>query len=255
MAQKKMKKSQVTFFFGKDFKNNFNYSTFDLGLKLAEVEFLQSTGSALLFFPKVEWHKDGSNKEKLKNTLSGGINMEFFPIRAATSSTSGGLKLAPLILGSLDYQNDYIKKVRSIKPKAFLSFFSSTPGLPSSSLRHSNNAFFFRYYLYTGYEYYKNSETTRKKSSYWSSRLFSELYPIPSLTGDYLQITVDYTYRVKLKDNQYTSKNLEWLSLGINIYPDGQGKLGFGLEYSKGDDPNNNFVDTDKLTFGLKIKL
>jgi hypothetical protein len=251
-GSKKDEEKPANFFWGHDFHEKFDFTTIDAGLKISQIELLKHTNSALLFFPKLEWHKDGSNKDKKKSSFATGINAEFFPVRARTNGLPGGLKLAPFILGSFDYQNDYIKKLRTIKPKGFLSFFSNATGLPGSSIR--SGGLFFRYYPYTGFEYFQSTDSTSKRASYWTSRLFFELYPIAAGKGDFVQITFDYSYRVKVKDNLYQKGNVNWLSVGLNIYPDGKGKIGFGLDYSRGDDPANSFAETDKISFGLKLK-
>lgn len=253
-GSKKDEEKPASFFWGLDHTSDFSYTVFDAGLKISEVELLKNTKSSLLFFPKLEWHKDGSNKEKEKNSLSGGINMEFFPIRAASPPLPGGIKLAPFLLGSYEYQRDYIKDLKTTKPKLFLSFYSNSAGLPGSQIRFKSGAFFLRYYPYTGIEWYKTTDSEGKRASYWASRIFLEAYPIPSFTKEYFQLTFDYTYRSKLSDNLFGKKDLNWLSVGANFYPDGRGKIGLGLEYSKGDDPSNNFVDTDKISFGLRLK-
>jgi hypothetical protein len=244
-GSKKDEEKPANFFWGRDIKNDHNYTLIDVGVKIAEVELFPQSKSGLLVFPKFEWHKDGSNVDKLKNTLSGGLNVEFFPSKSSVI----------WFLGSADYQNDKIKELETWKPKLMASLFSTRKGFPGSSIRYDDAAgsFLMRYYPYSGFEGIYSSGG--KGASYWASRIFLELNPMPSGSNEYVQLTFDYSYRVKLKDNLYNSGNADWFAAGVNIYPDGKGKIGFGLEYNVGEDPGNNFVSSEKVVFGLKLKL
>jgi hypothetical protein len=254
-GSKKDEAKPATFLLGRDFISDFRYSTIDFGLKISQIELLKNSNSPLLFYPKIEWHKDGSKKDKEKNSLSAGVNMEFFPIPAKTH-VSKGWTVAPWIQGSLDYQNDYIKKVKTIKSKAYISLYGVGKGSPGGTkVRNASGALLLRYYPYSGIENYKAINGSKETATYWANRLFVELYPIAKGDKQYVQVTLDYTYRVKLKDNLYKRSNLSWFSAGLNIYPDGLGKFGFGIDYIKGDDSGDNFTVTDKITFGIKAKL
>ena len=254
-GSKKDEEKPANFFAGRDFREDFTYTNIDLGLKLGDLELLQQASAALLLFPKLEWHKDGSNRDARKNTLSAGVNAEFFPVRAAIPGLPGGCKVAPVLLGSFDFEKDYVEGWKSLQPKVFLSLFSNAAGYPGSAIRHRNGAFLLRWYPYTGFEHFRLLDIFDRTASYWTSRLFFELYPIPTLRGDYLQFTFDYSYRVRLHDALYQRGNLSWLCVGANFYPDGKGKLGIGVEYTRGDDPDNRFQKTDKILFGLKVKI
>lgn len=229
-----------------DYENSAHYFTIDIGAKITELELLKHSKSLFLVYPKFEWHKDKPlAKDKQKNTLGYGANFEFIAKRMS------GL----FVTGSYEYKNDKIKETRINVVKGFLSLFGIKNFQPGALTRNENGDFIFRYYPYSGFEYYRNTTGGKLSASMWANRLFFELHPIPSFYRTYLQITFDYTYRVIMKDDLYKMGNLSYLSMGINIYPDGKGKIGIGLDYSKGEDPATNFVKTDKLALGLKIKL
>lgn len=254
-GSKKDEDKPANFFWGKDFENDFSYTTFDFGLKISQIELLGNTKeSSLLFYPKLEWHKDGSKKDKEKDNLSAGVNMEFIPVTAKAPGFSGW-KLVPWLLGSLDYQNDYIKELKTVKLKGYVSLFGTTAGLPGSDIRNGGGALILRYYPYSGIERFTNTDSSSKSATFWANRIFFEFFPVTTLEKQFIQITFDYTYRSKLKDKLYGNENLSWFALGLNFYPDGQGKIGLGFEYSKGEDPSDNFTVTKKINFGVKIKL
>ena len=233
----------ATFMWNKDFENGAEYITADLGLKITEWD-IQDNGKYLIY-PKFEWHRDDTEQEdKRKNIISGGITFDVMP-------WSKGL--VPYFTGSFDYKNDYIKELETMNYKFYLSAIGDSFGTPHRSHRVEKYPV-FEYYVYTGVEYYKSIEESSLDCTAWASRLFIDWRPIPALYR-YFQLTGDYTYRIVGSDDLYNKGNLQWLTLAANIYFNSEQNIGFGIEYSKGDDPLANFVDTDKIAFGVKIKL
>ncbi len=243
----------ASFIWYKDFQNNSNYTNIDLGIKVSEYPFLNNSKKILATaFPSFEWHKDYSNSSSLKNALNAGINFEFYTLLNLENRKNN--HLAPVFTGSFKYGNDYVKKIETFQSKVFISFLGDGKLAPGKQTRSNNGSFKFRYYPYTGFENYIRTSGPSQSATIWSSRIFFEYYPISTPLRRYFQLTFDYTYRYILTDNLYNNGNMNWLSLGINIYPYGRDEFGFGIDFNNGNDPNNNFTKTDKLDFGVKIK-
>ena len=241
-------------FWGEDIKNNFSYWLIDIGIKISDFELIKNSKSSLLAYPKIEWHKDGSNREKEKNTLSAGLNLEFYPFGIQGNQQQ---LVAPWFLASANYQNDYIKGLKTIKLNGSISLFGTNAGWPGSDIRNKDYALVLRYYPYTGIEYYASIDSTKKYATYWASRIYFDWYPFSpkDITKQYFQINVEITYRVKLSDNLYYKNNPYFASIAANIYPDGTDRFGFGVEYSKGNDPNDSFEMAHRINIGFKIKI
>lgn len=253
----------ATFFWNKDYENdNEEYVTIDLGIKITEWQPFENT--TLLFLPKFEWHKDGREAAgKKKNDVSAGLNIEYYPFDALN-------KMRPWFMGSADIQRDIVKELTTFKPKFFLSLYGNKQWMPGSQTNNCKGVFVLRYYPYSGIEHFKATDVSKVNATYWANRFFAEYWPITSPrkfkgTGEervvdkeekrYLQFTIDLTHRKVLEDKLFDRGDLYWIAIGANLYFDGAGKYGIGLEYTKGDDPAANFVETKKLSVGLKIKL
>lgn len=237
-------------FWYKDFQTQYHYTSVDLAIKHKGFEIDNKSNAkhpwSFIVAPKIEWHKNGdtsSGNKSFKNTLAGGLNLEY---------DYNFENWMPFFTGSADYKNDYIKKNETIDFTGYASVFSRIKGLPGSQLRtRKTEELLFRYYLYSGFEYYKNTAKTSLSSSYWASKLSFEFNPIPQ----YLQMTFEYTYRVKAADHLYKLGDLYWLCIGLNHYFAANKRIGIGFDYSRGNDPNNSFTKTNKIDFGVKIKV
>ncbi len=228
------------------------YSVLDVGIKLSEVSLFENPGSniSLLFYPKLEWHKNNiPDDDKKKNSLTGGVNTEFL------WHIADRWYARPFVTGSFDYKNDYIKHLKTIQTKGYLSFSGQNTGEPGAQIKDKTLALRFRYYPYSGFEFYRSTDGSKKSGSMWANRLYFEFYPVSRFEYQYVQITFDYTYRKIMRDNLYNKGDMKWLSVGFNVFPDGKGKLGLGLEYSHGEDPFSNFVKTKSLVLGIKFKI
>ncbi len=235
-----------------DYQNNAHYFVIDLGIKLLELPLLKKTSPAFLnIYPKFEWHKNGiPDATKTTNTVTGGVNSEFmWPL---------GDKhwwQRPYITSSFDYKNDMVKQIETTQTKGYLTFSGDSNLNPGSLTRTKGGVFILRYYPYSGFEYYQSIGKSEQSATFWANRFYMEFYPVSSLLYQYVQLTFDYTHRIAMKDNLYNQGDLNWLSIGFNIYPDGKGNIGVGLNYNKGEDPTSNFVKTDMLVLGLKLKI
>jgi len=239
----------ATIMLNNDYENNFRYFTIDLGVKILEKTPVNQDHILWTLFPKVEWHKDGIPKDdKKKNNVTAGLNSELVMTFADPWITR------PVITSSYDYKDDLIKKIKTTQLKGFITFTGTKNFAPGASTRTKGHVLIFRYYPYLGFERYQDVQNNTS-ASLFVKRIFAEFYPVSTLTHQHLQLTVDYAERTVMSDDLFKQGDMHWLSLGLNIYPDGKGKIGIGLDYSKGEDPSSNFVKTDRLALGLKLKL
>ncbi|WP_443939646.1 hypothetical protein [Pedobacter sp. MW01-1-1] len=233
-----------------DYENKKYFTVIDAGIKLADFELLPNSSVIWSIFPKVEWHKNTINDDsKKKNNFSAGLGTELLLNKGEKWFSR------PILTSSFDYKKDYVKDLKTTQTTAFLSFSGKNAGEPGAMIRGKNGSPILRYYPYTGIEYYHKMEGGKQNASMWASRLWFELYPLSSKEYQYIQLTFDFTYRKVFNDDLYQTGNMRWLILGFNFFPSGKTNLGLGLDYSYGEDPTSNFVKTDLLALGIKLKI
>jgi len=234
-----------------DYENKKFFNVIDAGIKLSQLElFPNSVKVVLLFYPKVEWHRNTiTDEDKRKNNLTGGLNSEFI------WSIGDKWYENPYVTGSFDYKKDFVKDLKTTQTKGYFSFSGSKEGEPGAAVRNTTDDIVFRYYPYTGIEHYRSIGKTGQKASMWANRLYFELYPLSRYGYKYIQLSADFTYRKVFSDDLYNQGNLDWLVLSFNFYPGGSDKLGLGLDYSQGEDPTSNFIKTKLLALGIKLKI
>lgn len=233
-----------------DYENKKFYTVIDAGIKLSEHELLPNSNVIWTVFPKVEWHRNTINDDtKKKDNLSGGIATELL------LNAGSHWYARPFVTGSFDYKKDFVKNLKTTQTTGFLSFFGTNDGEPGAQVKSKKGALIFRYYPYSGVEYYQSIGKSGQSATMWANRLWFELYPVSSVDYKYVQLTFDFTYRKVFNDDLYNNGNMSWLMLGLNFYPSGKDNLGIGLDYSKGEDPSSNFVKTDLLALGIKLKI
>lgn len=236
-------------FWSKDFLTKFAYTSVDLAVRRKDWQLIKNPDKAEFYVsPKIEWHKNADTTDENKNnknSLSGGVNFEYYYTLN---------KWTPFATASVDYKHDFKNKNETVDLTAYVSVLTSIKPLPGSQIRWGKkwrNDLAFRYYIYSGIEYYKRTDSSSQSSAYWASKLSFEFNPIPQ----YLEFTFEYTYRVKANDSFYKLGDLYWLSIGVNHYFDARRRIGVGVGYSLGNDPNNSFIKTKKIDIGFKFKI
>ncbi|HLN94085.1 MAG TPA: hypothetical protein VK183_00520 [Flavobacterium sp.] len=233
----------------KDYENDRFYSIVDVAVKLYEFPVIERDVD-LLFYPKIEFHENTiPDESKRKNTLSGGINTELLCNLGSAWYTH------PFVTGSFDYKTDRIKEIETIQAKSFLSFSGSKAGEPGAQIKDGTDALIFRYYPYSGFEYYQVTEGSGKRASMWVNRLYFDFFPFSRYHYTFVQLSFDYSYRSIIRDDLYAQGNVDWLAVSLIFFPDGKGNFGIGIDYSVGEDPSANFVKTDVLALGVKLKI
>lgn len=247
----KEEQKAASILWNEDYKSDQHYFVIDAGIKIYEFDLTPKKWQRTQIFmsPVVEWHKDNiPDADKKKNNLSGGLNAEL-----VHRAQSGHWYESPSATLSFSYKDDLIKKLNTLQSKLYLTFSGRRNGSPGASHR-VNDLLFFRYYPYLGFEQY-NDLSSKYLASYLIQRIYFDMYPVRDAANTFIQISFDYTHRVKTSDNLFNKQNQHWLSVALNFFPTGDEKFGIGVDYNRGADPNSNFVPTDRLSLGVKFKL
>lgn len=231
----------------------------DLGVKIAEFELLENTGSSLIFYPKVEWHKSTDSTD-FKNKIDAGVNFEFFPFglkspHLGADLPNKGAVIAPWFQGTSSFKRNIIDKVFETKLALQMSFASNYDFLPGTPLRDKNHEFRLRYYPFFGVEYNRlpdlvSKGITEEFASYFI-RIFAEIWIIPRT----IQLNIDGTYRHIINNKSSIRTWLPIAKPSIYFYPGKQEVIGVGFEYRNGYDTDARFqlVELTSITLNVKI--
>jgi hypothetical protein len=94
----------------------------------------------------------------------------------------------------------------------------------------------------------------RASAEFLTARLYFEYWPVASLTRQYLQLLVTYTYRDRIGGDGFSGENATELSLGLNLYLDEKCNFAIGYEHVEGEDPSNAFLDRRRSSVALKVR-
>ena len=132
----------ATLIFVEDQEGDDAYFLVDLAVKAGERDILRG-GPELLVYPVVEWHR-ADREENPIGIIKGSLRAEFRPVELRASSLEDGISspgwpVAPLVLGSVGYANDYEDDAVKATASAHFSLASPLAGLPGSDFRYSDN--------------------------------------------------------------------------------------------------------------------
>jgi hypothetical protein len=205
-----------------------------------------------------------TRQKDAKNNIKGSLKLEYLPWLPKAyiegKLVDDGYTITPLILGSLDYTRDWEADGNVIKASFFIAPLSYKPYFPHAKLRDKSGAFRGRYYVYLGYEYFKNnSEVLDYNIGFASARLYLELWPISTPARNYLQLIFDYIYRKKAHGSGGNISDSQDLSVGLNFYlfgnKSGSPNIAVGIDYLHGEDSQNSFIFRKQWSIGIRIKL
>jgi hypothetical protein len=236
-----------------------DFFNIDLGVKLSELELLKNTGSPLLLYPKVEWHKSTDSTD-LKNKIDGGLNVEFMPFGLKSPDLPGGIPnkgliLAPWIQGSSSVRRNFIDDVFELKLAAQVSLVSNYKFLPGYIFRDKEKNFLARYYPYIGFEYYRlpgliTKGQTEEFSTFFV-RLFVDIWIVPRT----VQFNLDGAYRRIINNNTSIRTWLPLMASSVYFYPGKQEVISIGYEYTHGYDTYSKFQLIQLSSLKLSVKI
>jgi hypothetical protein len=260
----KAEKSPATFLWVRDFAGaDKEYSLIDLAMKIGERDLVPKSPSMLLVYPVGEYHRQ-TQESKRVNTAALGLKAEFRPIAPGIQPPGGsppfpgagtGPLVVPLFIGEAKIGRDFEAGKTNQLYSVFVMPFSTRPYWPGSDFRDRAHVFRGRYYPYAGVEYYRaDVGTSSQRVEFGVARLYAEWWPVSSLERQVVQLTGEGTYRRHLSGHLFDG-NASEISFGANVYVDGHGHLGFGIDYVRGEDPNQAFAFRERTTAGIKILL
>lgn len=242
------------------------FAVFDVAVKLSEVELLENSNtSTLLLFPVVEYHRTTKVGKRINKYGFTG-KAEWRPFGITAPPPPGGaimppkgpgvyLPVAPTLILEAKQSKDWESKTSERKFAAMVLFTSNYPFAPGGDWRSASGAFRGRYYPYLGMERHQlRGVSADTIANVAVGRVWLELWPIATPTRQYFQVTGDAAFRRNLSDGSGLARILSDFTAGANLYLDGNGHVGVGVDYSKGRDATQRFVNREKTSIGLKIK-
>jgi hypothetical protein len=229
----------------------------DVAVKISQKEFEPWFGSQLLLYPVGEYHRTTATS-KPTNTASatGKVELRPFGLSVPDGPPMVGpfFWIAPLFVGDAKLSRDFETAQWADKFAAQMTLTSLRTGLPGSQIR-TGTTLRGRYYPYVGVERYHNRTAGLDTvGTFGLLRLWAELWPIASGVHQYLQLTGDWSGRKRTDGSLGGDDYLRDLALGANLYFDGKGHLGVGVEYARGNDNQNGFIFREQTSAGLRIK-
>jgi hypothetical protein len=241
------------------------FASTDVAAKVSEIEWNPGTSASVILYPVIDYHRS-TNAAKLINKAGGSARLELRPVglTAPTPPDANAplptLKghywpIAPTVIVDAKLARDWASKTTESRYGVQLFPTSNIRGLPGSDFRSGSGAFLGRYYPYVGVEHHRfggsGHDTTLTVSFV---RLWVEMWPITTPTMQFLQLTFDLTSRHRVGGESTMPSQLSDAALGANLYLDGNGHVGVGIEYANGRDAAQRFARRERTTIGLKVK-
>jgi hypothetical protein len=120
----------------------------------------------------------------------------------------------------------------------------------------AGNGVFWDFRPYFGVEEYGHVSTAdgTHDLTYSLTKVYAELWPMRHLPLERLQLTAEYEYRHQVDGRTPPLTNVRLLSAGATYYLDAEESFGLGISYSKGEDPDSDFVRDEITQVALKVK-
>lgn len=241
------------------------YSVIDFAAKVSEWDLRpHSPRTLFVIYPVAEYHRQ-TQETKRVNNASLGLKAELQPVPARSAPPSGqappfpgagsGWVVAPLFVLDGKLGRDWQAKSTNQRYSALLTFLSNRRWLPGGDLRDSDDVLRARYYPYVGLEHFRTSiDDADKSATFGVGRFYLEMWPVTTLTSKYLQLVGEATYRSHFS-GPLRERDAKEYSASANLFVDGRGHFGIGLEYVRGEDPNETFKFRERVSIALKILL
>jgi hypothetical protein len=239
----------------------------DLGVKLVDWQpFRDNPRHSLVFSPVSEWHR--TNTPKKVNVTSGKLSIEYaytnlkvFDFQGNVVDEAGGkLLFGPLLTIKLGTKRDELLHKSGEESSANITIVSTKPGWPNKkNVDHDQH----ETYLWApsiGIEAYGDS-TIRQPEEVKSvdvtlarARVFVIGYPLNSNGERRNEISVEYTQRWHI-GGQNTLRDSHYGSAQATRYFDAKRRVGVGVGYDHGRDPNIQFLPVRRVIVSAKFNL
>jgi hypothetical protein len=240
-----------------------SYSLIDLAAKVSEWEpRLGASTAQLLIYPVAEYHRSTSqSKRSNKSSLS--AKTEFRPWGLTSRPVAGPQqpptvkgfhKVAPTLVLDAKATRDFELDRTEQKYSALVFPTSNFRFWPGADWRDRRNVYRGRYYVYGGIEYQRMGAAVDTAGTFLAARIWAEAYPVASLQHRYVQLTGEWAPKKRVSGSLVADKYVADVAVAANVYLDGRGHLGVGVEYARGDDPTQAFKFRERTSVGVRIK-
>jgi hypothetical protein len=236
------------------------FSLIDIAVKLRDWQ-----SHSLIVSPVADYHRS-TNSNKPQNKAGASLKVEFRPfgmtmpvdsVAFGPNRTRHSLtgKFVPTFGFDAKASHDWIADYDEFVLRAVVYPTSNLRWGPGTVLRGKGGVARGRYYPYLGIERWdfrgNDGDTTAVVGL---ARLWAEFWPVATEQREYLQITIDVAGRRRLTGADNLKRDMADVTLGANLYLDGNGHFGIGVDHAQGRDASNRFARRQKTTFGVKLK-
>ncbi len=237
------------------------YSVIDLAAKVGQWDLApRSADRLLIIYPVGEYHRQTQESKRAYNAslgLKGEFQLGVAKPAAPTSPPPGleqprGSVVAPLFMVDGKWGRDFEAASTNQRYSALLTLISNQRWLPSSDVRDARGILRLRYYPYLGIEHFRTSKDDDNQSeTFATGRLHVSVWPISGLARR-VQFVGETTYRGRLS-GELSRHDAKDYSAGLNYYFDEHAHFGLGLEYLRGNDPDQSFKFRERMSLAFKV--
>jgi hypothetical protein len=232
----------------------------DLAVKTPAIWELDSDSDhGVRLVPALEYHRSTKDFEET-NKQSGALTLEY-----EYEFDSFGL------VSDLKYElnHDSVLDTTTRAASLYLALSGDEVGWPDHWLRRGPDQLeFFRYFPSIGLERYAKLPIKQKQgdtsvviapdidAEFAFARVSMELRAFPVWLDGRLILVASYTQRWRVGGaDAFVPSNTGLVESSLDYYLDEKKRIGIGLSYQRGEDPNRNFLDEEFSALGLKIKV
>ena len=240
----------------------------DLGVKLMDWSPLgDNRRHSLVISPIAEWHR--TNTPKKANSTSGKLNVEYaytnlrvydFRGEVVDEPGQGRFLLGPIVTIKVGTKRDELLNTSGDESSLNLSVVSTKPRWPNNWRLDANNNQLYLWAPSVGLESYGNAtvrqpdEVKGVDMTLARFRMFVTFYLRNTNNERRNEVTLEYTQRWNV-GGQDTLDNNHYATVQLMRYLDSKRRVGVGVGYDHGRDPNVQFLPVDRTTVALRINL
>ena len=240
----------------------------DLGIKVADWQPLSGNANhSLVLSPILEWHH--LNVTKKVNTLIGKVGLEYAygnlqlydehgkPI---SLPGTGSMTWGPLVALKAGLKRDELANDNSEEVSLNITMVSFKPWWPNAVNRDAKGHLTFLWSPSVGYEAYEGAtvldpdEIKDVDESLARARIYVIGYPWNGAGEQRNEFSVEYTQRWEGGGDDIIGA-CHFLTVQLTRFVDSGKKIGVGLGYDHGRDPNLQFLPVDRISIDARIKL
>jgi len=240
----------------------------DLGVKLIDWAPLRDKAHhSLVISPVAEWHR--ANTPKKVNSTSGKLNVEYaytnirvydFQGKVIDEPGQGRFLWGPIINVKLGTKRDELLHTNGDESSLNLSIVSTKPGWPNAKNVDAAKNERYLWAPSVGIESYGDAvirqpaETKNVDATLFRARVFVVIYPKNVNNVRRNELSFEYTQRWNI-GGQRTLSGSHYGAVQLVRYLDDKRRVGIGVGYDDGRDPNVQFLPVRRTTVALKVNL